>query len=158
MGLISLARRGPGETVMLEEISREEESPASFLGKIFQSLARAGLVRSVRGSGGGFTLAKPADQITLLEVFEAIEGKLALQRCQQTVPGCERQEGCALCGVFEEAQDQVREVFERTTIADLLKKHVSAKEARDRRQESPVGAEPISANQQQIYFKKKAAL
>ena len=132
MGLICLARRAPGQTVMLEEISREEEAPASFLGKIFQSLARAGLVRSVRGSGGGFALARPAEQITLLEVFEAIEGKLALQRCQQATPSCERQEGCGLCSVFEQAQDQVKDVFARTTIAELVKRHLPAGESRIR--------------------------
>ncbi|MBL9171195.1 MAG: Rrf2 family transcriptional regulator [Verrucomicrobiales bacterium] len=132
MGLICLARRAPGQTVMVEEISQEEDAPPSFMSKIFQSLARAGLVRSVRGSGGGFTLARSAEQITLLEVFEAIEGKMALQRCLQSASSCERQEGCALCSVFEQAQDQVKDVFARTTIADLEKKHLPAGAARAR--------------------------
>ena len=74
MGLICLARRGRGVTLMLEEISQEEEIPSSFLGKILQSLCKAGLARSVRGNGGGFTLAKEAEQISLLDIFEAIEG------------------------------------------------------------------------------------
>ena len=117
---------------MVEAISQEEDAPASFMSKIFQGLARAGLVRSVRGSGGGFTLAKPADRITLLEVFEAIEGKMALQRCLQSAPSCERQEGCALCSVFEQAQDQIKEVFSRTTIADLEKRHIPAGKAKAR--------------------------
>ncbi|MBI1839328.1 MAG: Rrf2 family transcriptional regulator [Verrucomicrobia bacterium] len=123
MGLICLARRAPGATVMLDEISQEEGIPASFLAKIFQNLAKAGLTRSVRGTGGGFILVREPDQISLLDVFEAIEGKIALQRCLQPTPSCERQEGCGLCGVFEQAQDQVKEVFSRTTIADLVKKH-----------------------------------
>ncbi|HAM72231.1 MAG TPA: Rrf2 family transcriptional regulator [Verrucomicrobiales bacterium] len=125
MGLICLARRGPGETVLLEEISQEESIPASFLGKIFQQMSRAGLVRSIRGTGGGVTLAKAPEQITLLEIFEAIEGPMALQRCLAPTVTCERQEGCALCGVFEQAQDQVKEVFGRTTVADLLKRHAA---------------------------------
>ena len=123
MGLICLARRGPGATVMLEDISQEEGIPSSFLGKIFQSLAKAGLTRSVRGTGGGLILVRLPEQISLLEVFEAIEGPIALQRCLQTTPSCERQVGCALCSVFEQAQDQVKDVFSRTTIADLVKKH-----------------------------------
>ncbi len=123
MGLICLARRGRGVTLMLEEISQEEEIPSSFLGKILQSLCKAGLARSVRGNGGGFTLAKEAEQISLLDIFEAIEGKLALQRCLQSPDACERSDGCALCSVFEQAQDQVKDVFARTTVADLLAKH-----------------------------------
>jgi DNA-binding IscR family transcriptional regulator len=71
-------------------------------------------------------LARGAEQITLLEIFEAIEGPLALQRCLQPAVTCERQEGCALCGVFEQAQDQVKDVFSRTTVADLVKRHVAA--------------------------------
>lgn len=140
MGLISLARRGRGVTMMLEEISQEEGIPASFLGKILQNLTKAGLIRSVRGNGGGFTLARDAEQISLLEVFEAIEGKMALQRCLQSPTSCERTDSCALCGVFEQAQDQVKDVFGRTTIADLLAKHQPRNPASTRTATAPVGA------------------
>jgi Rrf2 family protein len=107
--------------VMIDEVSREEKIPKSFLAKIFQSLGKAGLVRSYRGAGGGFSLVKKPEEITVLEVIEAIEGKIAFQRCLQEVPDCEHMEGCALCGLFEQAQDRVKEVFARTSLADLLK-------------------------------------
>ncbi len=108
---------------MLEAIAQEEDIPASFLGKIFQSLAKAGLVKSARGSGGGFALLKPAAEITVLEVIEAIEGKIAFQRCLEEKPSCTHMAGCGLCGLFSEAQDRVKEVFNRTTIASLALKH-----------------------------------
>ena len=55
LGLMNLARRAPGEIAMIEEVSRTEKIPRSFLGKVFQHLVRAGLVRSAReGAGGGF--------------------------------------------------------------------------------------------------------
>ena len=139
MGLICLARRGRGVTLMLEEISQEEGIPASFLGKILQNLTKAGLIRSVRGNGGGFTLARNAEEISLLEVFEAIEGKMALQRCLQSPSSCERTDSCALCGVFEQAQDQVKDVFGRTTIADLLAKHKPLNPPAGRVAATPVG-------------------
>ena len=60
LGLMCLARRPVGAVVMIDEVSREEHIPKSFAGKIFQSLAKAGLVKSNRGSGGGFALLKPA--------------------------------------------------------------------------------------------------
>lgn len=125
LGLLHLARQGAERMVMIDEVSREEKIPKSFLAKIFQSLGKAGLVRSYRGAGGGFALVKKPEDITVLEVIEAIEGKIAFQRCLQEVPDCEHMEGCALCGLFEQAQDRVKEVFARTSLADLLKPQAS---------------------------------
>ncbi len=105
---------------LIDDISRDEEIPKSFLAKIFQSLVKAGVVQSYRGTGGGFALTRKPSDITVLEVIEAIEGKIALQRCQLEVPDCEHMEGCALCGLFERAQDRVRAVFAGTTLADLI--------------------------------------
>ncbi len=130
LGLMCLARRAPGTVVMIDEVSREERIPKSFAAKIFQSLAKGGLVKSNRGTKGGFTLLKPAAHITVLEVIEAIEGRIAFQRClDEDAPKCEHFGGCALCGLFERAQDQVKDVFMRTTLADLLEKHVPVGEA-----------------------------
>src|ERR1041385_4209567 len=123
LGLMCLARRPMGSVVMIDEVSREEHIPKSFGAKIFQSLVKAGLVKSNRGTGGGFTLLKEPQQITVLEVIEAIEGKIAFQRCLGEEPKCEHFGGCALCGLFEQAQDRVTEIFSRTTLADLMKTH-----------------------------------
>jgi Rrf2 family protein len=125
LGLMCLARRPLGSVVMIDEVSREEHIPKSFAAKIFQSLAKGGLVKSNRGTGGGFTLLKKPREITVLEVIEAIEGKIAFQRClSEDEPKCEHHGGCALCGLFEQAQDRVKDVFSRTTLADLMKTHV----------------------------------
>ncbi len=121
LGLLNLARKAPEELVMIDDVSREESIPKSFLAKIFQSLVKSGIVKSTRGSGGGFTLAKAPNKISVLEVIEAIEGKIAFQRCQQEEPDCEHVGGCALCGLLGEAQASLKEVFSKTTLADLLK-------------------------------------
>ena len=107
---------------MLEDVSRAEKIPKSFLGKIFQHLVRVGLIQSTRGVGGGFRLKKEPARISILEVVEAIEGRIAFQRCLQEDSGCEHVGGCALCSLFEQAQDQVKEVLARTTLEDLLRK------------------------------------
>jgi len=129
LGLLYLARQEAGAMAMVEDISREEKVPKSFLAKIFQSLARAGLLRSVRGTGGGFTLARTPESITVLEIIEAIEGKIALGRCLGEEPSCEHMGGCALCGLLAQAQDQVKDVFARTTLADLRKPMTSSAHA-----------------------------
>jgi Rrf2 family transcriptional regulator, iron-sulfur cluster assembly transcription factor len=121
LGLLCLARREPGQVVMLDEVSREEQIPKSFLAKIFQSLARAGLVRSNRGIRGGFSLARQPGQITTLDIIEAIEGPITFQRCLQAPTDCPHTGGCPLCGLFQSAQSQVREVFSATTLADLAR-------------------------------------
>ena len=115
-----LARRRPGQRAMIDEVSREESIPKSFLAKIFQSLVKAGLVRSIRGAGGGFALAKNPADIPVLEIIEAVEGRIIFQRCKMTRPDCEHVGGCALCGLFERAQDGVKDVLTRTTLADLI--------------------------------------
>jgi Rrf2 family protein len=124
IGLLYLAKQPTERTVMIDEISEAEAVPKSFLAKIFQSLAKAGFVRSHRGAGGGFSLAKPAAEITLLKVLQCVEGAFSLQKCVTDAPECvvstTRMSNCTLCAVFSEAQDRVNEVFARTTLADLL--------------------------------------
>lgn len=120
LGLMHLARRQPGQRTMIDEVSRQERIPKSFLAKIFQSLVKAGLVRSMRGAGGGFALVKPPADIPVLDIIEAVEGRIVFQRCQMARPDCEHAGGCALCGLFERAQDGLKEALTRTTLADLI--------------------------------------
>src|SRR5580700_955987 len=132
-GLMHLARRRPGQRTMIDEVSRTERIPKSFLAKIFQSLVKAGLVRSIRGAGGGFALVKDPAQISVLEVIEAIEGKIIFQRCKQLKPDCEHAGGCALCGLFEQAQDGVKDVLLRTTLAGLIRQQETIELTRNHR-------------------------
>ena len=125
IGLLYLARQPTERTVMIDEISEAERIPKSFLAKIFQSLAKGGYVLSHRGAGGGFSLAKPAGEISLLQILNCVENAFALQKCVTDDPECvishERLNSCSLCAVFTEAQSRVNEVFARTSLQDLLK-------------------------------------
>jgi Rrf2 family protein len=131
IGLLYLAKQPAERTIMIDEISEAEGVPKSFLAKIFQSLAKGGFVRSHRGAGGGFSLAKSAGEITLLQVLQCVEGVFALQKCVSDDPECvvstTRMSSCTLCAVFSEAQNRVNEVFARTTLTDLLqpKAHIA---------------------------------
>jgi Rrf2 family protein len=119
-GLMHLARLRPGQRTMIDQVSRQEGIPKSFLAKIFQSLVKAGLIRSIRGAGGGFALAKNPADIPVLEIIEAVEGRIVFQRCKMDRPDCEHAGGCALCGLFERAQDGLKDALTRTTLADLI--------------------------------------
>ena len=73
---------------MIDEISDAEHIPKSFLAKIFQSLVKGGFVLSHRGAGGGFGLAKPPVDISLLQIFQCVEGAFGLQKCVTDDPAC----------------------------------------------------------------------
>lgn len=143
LGLTALARRPLGEVVMIETLCAEEDIPNSFLGKILQSLAKAGIVKSARGSGGGFSLARTPTEVTALEIIEAIEGPIAFQRCLDEDLGCEHSGGCALCALLSEAQERVREVFGRTTLSDLTGRHIPNGLVRQARNRSSETAAPV---------------
>lgn len=124
LGLMALARRPFGQVVMIDEVSKEEDIPKSFLAKIFQSLSHAGMVHSIRGTGGGFALAKAPAEVTVLQIIEAIEGPIALQRCLENKPECAQlAQGCVLCGLLSQAQDRLKETLAGTTLADLCQRH-----------------------------------
>ena len=129
IGLLYLAQQPSGRTVMVDEVSDHEDIPKSFLAKIFQTLSKGGFVNSHRGAGGGFSLAKAPEDISLLQVLNCVERAFALQRCVAEEPSCvvpHRHLGsCALCAIFSEAQNRVNEVFARTSLADLLKPKTS---------------------------------
>ncbi len=114
----------PVPAVRLAEL--HDVSP-SYLAKQLQELSRAGLVRSVQGKSGGYLLTRPADQITVLEVVEAIDGPSAAFVCtevRQRGPLAASPESCtAPCGiarVMYEADHAWRQALRRVTVADLL--------------------------------------
>ena len=124
IGLLYLTKQPPGKVVMIDEISDGEAIPKSFLAKIFQLLVKGGLINSHRGAGGGFSLARSPAEINLLQIFSCIQGAFALQKCVGDEPECvvshDRLRSCVLCGIFNEAQCRVNEVFARTMLQDLL--------------------------------------
>ncbi|MBI3962285.1 MAG: Rrf2 family transcriptional regulator, partial [Deinococcus sp.] len=102
-----------------QQIAQATHIPAGYLSKVMQSLARGKVVSSQRGLHGGFTLAKPATGLTILEVMQAVD---PIQRITQCPLGVES--GCAeLCPLhrrLDEAIAQVERSFRRTTVAELL--------------------------------------
>jgi Rrf2 family protein len=126
-GLTYLATAGGDRTTFLHEVSRATAIPETFLSKIFQRLVRSGLIRSRRGFRGGFLLARPASQITLREVIEALQGPI-----YGPSPDPARDGGfagraqVAFHLVMARAQSRVRAVFEEITLADLAAAGLSA--------------------------------
>lgn len=120
LALIYLARQPEGRLAMADEIARAEEIPKGFLAKILQTLNRSGILRSRQGAKGGFALSRQPEEISVLDVIEAIEGRIAFQRCLEQTPDCDRMDNCTLCAVFTEAQNRVTDIFAQMTLHDLM--------------------------------------
>lgn len=120
-GIIYLARQPQGHMALVSEIAEAAEVPQTFLAKIFQNFAKLGLVKSYRGTGGGFTLGRPAAKITLREIVEAVEGPIMPNRCLLEEVGCDRSESCGVHNVWKDVQQQVFSILDSVTIADLAR-------------------------------------
>ncbi|RDV84923.1 RrF2 family transcriptional regulator [Ammonifex thiophilus] len=122
--VLNLALRPPGEVVRAQVLAKEESIPLRFLLKIVRDLIRAGIVRSYRGVGGGFALARPAARITLREVWEAVEGPIRLNRCFIDPEYCSKKwaHECPVHEVLGRIQHLLLEELERYDFATLAAK------------------------------------
>ena len=127
--MVHLACLPPEARVQRKALVHLSEAPGSFLSKVLQRLVTEGLVQSRRGSGGGFELARPAEQISLLKVVEAIDGPLHLNLCVTGGPGCSRQVRCAVHPVWERAQAAIVQVLAGTSLDDLSREPGAPRDA-----------------------------
>ena len=106
--------------VSAREIAERRGIPPRFLEQLFVSLRRAGIVTAVRGAKGGFVLSRTPDEITVLDVVEALEGPLVASVCDSArEEGCGKSGSCAASDVWARATNALRDVFATTTLASL---------------------------------------
>ncbi len=111
--LAELARRGQSTPVPIGEIARARDIPVQFLEGLFATLRRAGILQSQRGVKGGYTFARPPEEITVLEVVELLEGELG-------------GDAPANGAVWVEAIDAVKGVLGGSTIAEVAEREAQA--------------------------------
>ena len=119
-GMIYLAKQPKGKIVSLSEVAKAEDLPEKFLAKIFQNLGRSGLIRSHRGAGGGFSLVRPANKITVKELLESIEGHICFAKCLSELEDCDKKDICKLRKVLKKVQDYATKILAQNTLADLI--------------------------------------
>ncbi len=127
-GMVYLAGR-PGEVVLLDDIAAATEVPRALLAKIFQQFGKVGLVNSCRGAGGGFTLGRPAGNISLLEIVESVEGPILLNRCLMADGACGRDAVCPVHPVWREVQEAMRSLLGGVSLEHLAGKAGARKTA-----------------------------
>ncbi len=109
VAMAELARSGDGGPVPIAQIAERRAMPVQFLEQLFSTLRRGGLLNSQRGVKGGYTLARPAADITVLEVVQVLDGKVG-------------EEGKEAGGIWAEGVEALRGVFSSTTIADIARR------------------------------------
>jgi Rrf2 family protein len=108
------------EAVVLKNISKEEDLSIRYLEQIIIPLKINKLVKSVRGAGGGYTLARHPSEINLCQIIEVLEGSCALVDCIEDPESCERIGECATQVVWKEASDMLKNYLESKTLQDLV--------------------------------------
>ena len=117
--VLYLAKLGSNQRAATSTVAQEQHIPPSFLAKIISQLSIAGLLHTSRGARGGVTLARPAEDITLLEVVEAIDGPIALNECVTDQDSCSFGAECPLRPVWCDAQDELVTRLRSTNFAQF---------------------------------------
>ncbi|HNZ01914.1 MAG TPA: Rrf2 family transcriptional regulator [Anaerolineaceae bacterium] len=117
--MLFLARMDPTKRAATSQIAEMQHIPPSFLAKIISQLSIAGLIHTSRGARGGVLLARPAEQISVLEVVEAIDGPMELNECTSGAGGCPFGENCPLRPIWCDTQRELIEKLRNTNFAQL---------------------------------------
>ena len=128
--ILYLAQLKPGAQASTATIAREQHIPLTFLAKIMSQLSAAGVVRATRGAHGGVALARGADEISLLDIVETIDGPIMLNDCTLNPQTCEMSDQCAVRVVWCETRADLVKRLGQTSFGQLLQ---------------PASAEPLPA-------------
>lgn len=119
--MLDLALRPRDEMTSLKEIAERQDVSQKYLEHLFASLQAAGLVRSARGPRGGYTLARPPQEITVREIYEVLEGSEGFSPCTSDPEVCNRYDVCVTHDLWERMHAEAMRVLDETTIADLAR-------------------------------------
>lgn len=120
--VLYLARLGIGNRSSTSTIAKDQHIPPSFLAKIISQLSIAGLLQTSRGAHGGVTLAKNCEEITLLEVVEAIDGPIRLNECAHSGGMCAYADDCPLVSIWQDAQRDLVKRLSSATFDQFVNK------------------------------------
>lgn len=125
--LLDLATAEPGQGIIqARDIAEREQIPVKFLEQILLTLKNAGILHSRMGVGGGYYLARPADEISLGWIVRTLDGTLAPIRCVSKIAYercvCPDEEGCGLRLVMQDVRNAIADILDNTTLADVARR------------------------------------
>jgi Rrf2 family iron-sulfur cluster assembly transcriptional regulator len=126
MAMVDLATNSAGNPVALADIASRQEISLSYLEQLFAKLRRGGLVRSVRGPGGGYLLANKMEETRISEIILAVDEPMRATRCMPGTPaGCRiNKSRCMTHDLWEELGNQIHLYLSSVTVADVCHRRV----------------------------------
>ncbi len=119
---VASARLAAGDFMSTRRIAEDLDVPFPFLAKVLKEMVQAGILGSQRGPAGGVSLARPASQITLLDIVRSVHGDEIFASCVLGLPACDNEHPCALHEPWRVQRAQLESLFVKTTLADLVER------------------------------------
>ncbi len=129
MALMHLARHGDASSWSAREMAETYDIPGGLLAKVLQRLAQDGFIASQHGKKGGYTLARPASQISVAEIVQAIDGTLSLTECSSDDGNCLQFETCNVKSPLQRLHDRVVRMLSTLTIAQMVEQESEVPQA-----------------------------
>jgi Rrf2 family protein len=118
--MLELASHYGEGPIELKEIAKKENISLKYLEQVINPLRGAGLVKAVRGSKGGYSLAKPPSEICLYDVVETLEGPLNLLECLRDSKVCQKVPSCVTRDIWREVSEAISKIFYSITLEDMV--------------------------------------
>ncbi len=118
--MMDIALHGDTGPSMLKDIAERQDISPKYLDHILSSLRKAGLVKNIRGKGGGYTLTRPAYDINMKDIIMAVEGSLAPVECVDNPDLCNRVRMCSTRDVWAKMKEAMEDVLAATTLQNLI--------------------------------------
>ena len=122
--ILELASRFGEGPIELKEIARSQEISIKYLEQVIIPLRTAGIVKSARGSKGGYSLAKPPSEICLFDVVETLEGPLYLVDCIKDSKYCRRSSSCVTRDIWSEVSEALHRVLKSITLDEMVRRKI----------------------------------
>ena len=119
--MADIAKHGHGEPVTLKDVAEREDFSKLYLSQLTTALKSASLLKSVWGNKGGYVLARPASEIRLLDILEAIDGPVAILDCIADPGYCDRAKFCECRVVWADINQAIVNILKKHTVANLIK-------------------------------------
>jgi Rrf2 family protein len=122
--MLELASHYGEGPIELKEIAKKENISLKYLEQVINPLRAAGLVKSIRGSKGGYSLAKPPSEICLYDVVETLEGPLDLLECLRDPKVCQKVPSCVTRDIWQEVSEAISKIFYSVTLEDMVNRRM----------------------------------
>ena len=118
--MLDLASHRTGEPIRLKDVAKRQEISDKYLEQIISSLHKAGYVKSIRGSMGGYILSREPEQYTVGMILRLTEGSLTPVECLEDPGFCDREQDCVTRILWKKVEDAINSVVDHVTLEDLL--------------------------------------